>query len=226
MKWIISNHKEGLNSLQLNHYLKELKTLLYPNIKLVICPSNSQLKYFEPYNYSLGSQDIGNNLLIEDLKKLSIEYCIVGHSDFRKKYQETNEEINNKIKKLLENQIHPILCIGEEKKEEKKVKEILEKQLTECLQDIKSDKLMIAYEPVWAINSGEIPNKSDLIDRIHYIQTICKQVLGMIPPILYGGSVNEETVFVLESIQELNGYLIGNASLDIERLNKVIEVIK
>lgn len=222
MKWIISNHKKGLSSMQLSHYQKELETLPHPNIKLIICPNDSQLKYFKPSNYSLGIQDINN---IENLKQLSIEYSIIGHSDHRKKYHETNDQINEKIKKLLKTGIYPILCIGEEKEEEKQVKEVLEKQLTECLKDIRSDKLIIAYEPVWAINSGKIPDKFNLTKRIKWIETICKEVLGTTPPILYGGSVNEKTIFVLETISKLDGYLIGNVSLDIERLRKIIEVI-
>ena len=225
MKWIISNHKKGLPLEDLPIYLRELETLIHPNIKLVICPCDSQLSYFYSQNYLLGYQNIGNRT-IQDLKKQNIDYCIVGHSDDRKKYKETNEVINNKIKKLQKLGICPILCIGEKDKTDTSVKEIIKQELLEGLQDIQLDQLIIAYEPVWAIQSGDIPSQQELEDRIKWIQTVCNEILRINPIILYGGSVNEKTIFTLETIPNLDGYLIGSASLKIEKLKKIIEVIQ
>lgn len=225
MKWIISNHKAGIPICQLSTYIQELNHLSYPNIQLVVCPNDHQISYFKGTNYLLGCQNIDSNKM-KILKNLPIHYCIVGHSDDREQYHETNSVINDKIKKLLQNDIYPILCIGERNKEEPDIKAILKQELVEGLKDIKSDAVIIAYEPVWAIQSGDIPNRKKLIDIIEWIQTICNEVLGTIPTILYGGSVNQETISILETIPMLNGYLVGSASLEIDQLKKIIEVVK
>ena len=157
MKWIISNHKEALPQKDLNNYLEELNNLKVDNIKMIVCPSNNNLKYFTNDNYVLGSQDINNN--INELKKYSVKYTIVGHSDTRKNNKETDQKINKKIKELLNNDICPILCIGEEKYSD--IKAILKEELNNSLNDIKGN-IIIADEPIWAINSGIIPKVKDL----------------------------------------------------------------
>lgn len=221
MKWIISNHKNALIDKDINNYLEELKNLKTDNIHLVICPKDEHLIYFSGTNYEIGSQDI--NIHLSNMKKNVIKYSIIGHSYSRKKYHETNEEINKKIKELLRNNIIPILCVGEE--ESNDVKETLKQELIEGLKDIQG-KIIIAYEPVWAIGSGKIPSIDALKDIIEFIDKEATKILNNKPIILYGGSVNENTINELEKIKELDGYLIGNASIDIEKLRKVIEVVR
>lgn len=221
MKWIISNHKNALIDRKVNDYIKELNNLKTDNIHLVICPTDEHLKYFNGNNYKLGSQDI--NYSIDNLKEYGIKFSIIGHSYKRTKYHETNKKINEKLKKVIKNNIIPILCIGEE--ENNNIKEILKQELKEGLDGIKQ-KVIIAYEPVWAIGSGKIPDINSLKDIIEFIDVEATKILNTKPIILYGGSVNEETIHKLETIEELDGYLIGNASIDIEKLRKVIEVIK
>lgn len=221
MKWIISNHKNGLSDKDINDYLKKLKQIKINNIHFVICPKNEHLKYFTESNYAIGSQDI--SLSFGLLKSYSVKYSIVGHSYKRKKYNESNEQINHKIKELLENNIMPILCIGEEENDD--TKEVLKQQLTIGLKDIR-EKIIIAYEPVWAIGSGKIPNIHSLKEMIEFIDQEASKVLKNKPIILYGGSVNEDTISDLEKIKELDGYLIGKASLDIKKLEKIIEVVE
>ena len=146
MKWIISNHKNALSEERLKDYLYEVNNLNIDNINLIICPKDEHLKYFVQNNYGLGSQDI--NLSIDELNRYNVKYSIIGHSYKRKKYHETNEQINEKIKKLISNNIIPILCIGED--ETDNIKETLKQELIEGLKDIKGN-IIIAYEPVWAI---------------------------------------------------------------------------
>jgi len=223
MKWIISNHKEGLID---DDYKNEINNILNQNIKLIICPNDIQLASFKNNNYLLGSQDVDYNFNLEELKSMSVKYTILGHSDKRKKYHETNIEINEKMKKLIEFDICPILCIGEEKEIETDIEEILSTELEQCLKNIKTDNIIIAYEPVWAIGSGKIPNIEMLIEIIEYIKIKTKELIGIIPTVVYGGSVNENTIKDLEMIDSLDGYLIGSASLDIKKLKELIGVIK
>lgn len=223
MKWIINNFKEYLID---DAYQKELTKLLNPKMNLVICPNDSQLANFKEINYQIGSQDVDYSFSVEDLKEMSVKYTIVGHSDKRKKYHETNQEINQKLKKLLSFDICPILCIGEEKEGETDIEKIISKELEECLKDIKTDNIIIAYEPVWAIGSGKTPNKEILIEIINYIKIKTKDLIGTTPIVVYGGSVNENTIRLLEEVELLDGYLIGSASLDIYKLKQLLEVVK
>lgn len=224
MKLIISNHKNGLSDEKLNDYLLNINNLDTSNIKLIICPSTKHLAAFKNSNCIIGSQDIENNNL-EYLKNNRVEYTIVGHSYNRKKYNETNTEINIKVKELIKNNIMPILCIGEETMNQSNIYQILDEQLEDGLKDIKQ-KLIIAYEPVWAISSGNIPSNDILIDRINYIIKKVVEITGNTPLMIYGGSVNEKTILSLKEITKIDGYLIGVISLEIDKLKRIIEVVR
>lgn len=223
MKWIISNHKEGLIS---EEYKSEVLNLLNPQINLIICPNDKQLLEFTKTNYQLGSQDVDYSFNIDELKKVSVKYTILGHSDKRKKYHETNEEINEKVKRLLINDICPIICIGEEDEQELEINKIIDKELEECLKEVTASNIIIAYEPVWAIGSGKIPDIKKLTEIIKYIKFKTKELINVIPIVVYGGSVNENTIKLLQQVKEIDGYLIGAASLDINKLKALIEVVK
>ena len=119
----------------------------------------------------------------------------------------------------------PILCIGEETMNQSNIYQILDEQLEEGLKDIKQ-KLIIAYEPVWAISSGNIPSNDILIDRINYIIKKVVEITGNMPLMIYGGSVNEKTILSLKEITEIDGYLIGVISLEIDKLKRIIEVVR
>lgn len=223
MKWIISNHKEGIIK---KSYQKEITELLSPKIKLIICPNDNQLSDFKEVNYDLGSQDVNYFYTVEELKKMSVKYTIVGHSDKRKQYNETNNDINKKIKELLKIGICPILCIGEEKEKELNIKKVLDSELEECLRNIETNNIIIAYEPIWAIGSGKIPNINKLTEIIEYIKQKTVKLIGVNPIIVYGGSVNKNTIRLLKEVPGLDGYLIGSASLDTNKLKELIEVIE
>lgn len=223
MKWIISNHKDMLVE---ESYQYELKDISNPNIKLVICPNDKVLPNFKERNFLLGSQDLDYHFSIQELKLMNVKYTIVGHTDKRKKYGQSNQEINEKIKRLLAYDICPILCIGEEKIESRNIETILERELEECLKDVRCNHLIIAYEPVWAIGSGKIPDLKILGGLINKIKEKTKEMIGNVPDVIYGGSVSIETIYSLEKITSLDGYLIGSNGLKIDKLKKLIEVIK
>lgn len=164
------------------------------------------------------------------IKDAGASFCLVGHSERRKIYKETNQQIREKILLLLEEGITPVLCVGETKEERENdlTKNVLEEQLLECLSGL-SDKdlsqIMIAYEPVWAIGTGAVATP-DLANETHHI---CREILikkwGKSVkdiPILYGGSVKVENAKELLKEKEIDGLLVGGASLDAQNFAKII----
>ena len=131
--------------------------------------------------------------------------------------------INQKIKSALRAKLKVILCIGETLKEKnnKKTKSVISKQIKFALEKVdKKSSLFIAYEPVWSIGTGKIPNTDELEQTVKFIKKIFK---GKIPKILYGGSVNSKNIDNLKTIKDLDGFLIGGAS---QNSKKFIDIIK
>ena len=154
------------------------------------------------------------------LKSVGANYIILGHSENRKK-GETDKIINLKIKSAIKANLKVILCIGETLKEKsKKTKSIISKQIRIGLKKIQKSKLFIAYEPVWAIGTGNIPNIRELENTVNFIK---KRFKGKLPKILYGGSVSPNNIDDLKKITSLDGFLIGGAS---KNSKKFIDIVK
>ena len=168
------------------------------------------------------------------LKDLGVQYVIVGHSERRKYFQETDQMINKKVKAVLELGLSVILCIGEteEEKEEYKAEQILHQEIVEGLNGVpisKISQLSIAYEPIWAIGTGnacdpEEAQKTDLLIRKiiskTYNLTVSKKIR-----ILYGGSVNSGNAESYLKEAGFQGLLVGGASLDTKEFIDLIEKI-
>jgi triosephosphate isomerase len=154
------------------------------------------------------------------LKSVGAKYVIIGHSENRLT-GETNKIINLKIKSALKSGLKVIFCIGETLQEKRKkiTKKVLNKQIKLGLNRIKNNKnILIAYEPVWSIGTGLIPESKELFDTIRFIKKVKKN-----NKVLYGGSVNPKNINQLKSITNIDGYLIGGASQDSK---KFIDIIK
>lgn len=210
---------------EIEKYKEKIEENTYPD--LVICPQDIYLGIMKSDSYKLGAQNVseydegaytGENSA-EALKSLGTEYVIVGHSERRQKFKETNEQINNKIKIALKNKLVPILCIGESLQEKNIRNDIIKYQLDECLKGV-NQQVIIAYEPIWAIGTGIIPTKQEIEETITYIKEINDS------EVLYGGSVDENNIETLCSIQNIDGLLIGTASLDPNKLLRILSKIK
>ncbi|MFH1175631.1 MAG: triose-phosphate isomerase [bacterium] len=170
------------------------------------------------------------------IKSLNCKYCIVGHSERKKHFNETVDDIIAKILLLLKKDIYPVICVGEEKKLTKKLDGV-EGQVNKILQAIpktKISKLIFVYEPVWAISDGKkpsviLPSSDDVLSAKLLIQKCLVKKIGRNKissvQILYGGSVNAENICKFVGDGLMDGALIGGASLKAKEFIKIIKQI-
>ena len=151
------------------------------------------------------------------IKNSGADFVILGHSERRELHTETEEVIKSKILKASNHNIHPVLCIGEPKEiyAAKKTEDFLYSQLQGSLNNLNNINLSIAYEPIWAIGTGDVAKPSD-INKIHsIIKEICSREFDVkLENIIYGGSVNDQNSKEIFEQEHVNGALIGGASLD------------
>jgi len=156
------------------------------------------------------------------LKEIGVDYCIIGHSERRQYFNETDETVNKKIKSALETGFLPIVCVGEtlEEREAGKAEEIVKAQVINAFKDIPGNKIadiVIAYEPIWAIGTGKTASSSDADDMCGFIRKTIGEIYSEnekeIIRIQYGGSVKPSNVKELMEKSNIDGALVGGASL-------------
>lgn len=165
------------------------------------------------------------------LKDAGAQFVIIGHSERRHIFNEDNAFINRKVKRALADGLQPILCIGEtlEEREAGKTEEVLETQLTQSLADINKEQMgnmIIAYEPVWAIGTGKTatPEQAQEIHQFcrGIIEKMYNKTIANKTVILYGGSVKPENAKALMDKPDIDGVLVGGASLKIESFSQIV----
>ena len=157
----------------------------------------------------------------EMLKELKVDYVIIGHSERRQYFGETDQTVNMRTQAALNAKLKPIVCVGEteQEREERRTEKVLERQLVEGLKGFKSkdfDKIVIAYEPVWAIGTGKTATAADANDTISFIRHVLDKKfrgVGDKVRIQYGGSMNTKNCKELMAQEHIDGGLIGGASL-------------
>jgi len=165
------------------------------------------------------------------LKDVGCQYVILGHSERRQYYGETNETVNKKVKSALSNQLLPIFCVGETlaEREAEQTETVIEEQVREGLRDIdvrKARELVVAYEPVWAIGTGRSATANDANQVIRFIRGVLADMFGQAAAairILYGGSVKPENIEELMVQSDIDGALIGGAGLDAASFAKIVK---
>ena len=165
------------------------------------------------------------------LKDCGVEYVILGHSERRHIFGETNTWINRKIRSTLKHSLKPIFCIGEtlDQRKKGKMKEVLQIQIEKGLKSISSIKnCVIAYEPVWAIGTGLTANIEQIEEAHSWIRQIINNMFGEMSNnhILYGGSVNQNNAGELINVPSVDGFLIGGASLDSGSFSSIIKTVQ
>lgn len=165
------------------------------------------------------------------LKDLNVSYVIIGHSERREIFNESDELLNKKVKAAISEELSPILCCGEtiEEREAQKHQEKIKNQITKDLDGISEkdlDKLVIAYEPIWAIGTGKTASPEDAEEMCKYIREILEELyskdLADNIRILYGGSVKPENVKEIMAKENIDGALVGGASLKVDSFTSLI----
>lgn len=165
------------------------------------------------------------------LKDLNVSYVIIGHSERREIFNESDELLNKKVKAAISKELSPILCCGEtiEEREAQKHQEKIKNQITKDLEGISEkdlDKLVIAYEPIWAIGTGKTASPEDAEEMCKYIREILEELyskdLADNIRILYGGSVKPENVKEIMAKENVDGALVGGASLKVDSFTSLI----
>jgi len=245
MKYIIGNWKMNVDADLVSNFNKSFKKadLNKKAIFGLAVPAifvDDMKKGLSKIDCQIGTQNVSEHekgaftgeISAKMLKDKGVNFCIVGHSERRAMYGDTNEVVNAKINRLLECEITPLLCIGETLEEYEKgiTKEVLKNQLVNSLANIESkvlSGLIVAYEPVWAIGTGKTATNQEIKNCVEYIVGILDSILGNNKvPVLYGGSVNENNAKDILSIPNVSGALIGGASLKVESFLGIANSIK
>ncbi len=159
----------------------------------------------------------------EQVKSANAQWVLIGHSERRQHYGETNEMTHQKLQLAVAKNLKPMLCVGEtlEQREAAKTMDVINAQLKEGLKDLKPKDLVIAYEPVWAIGTGKVASVEQA-SEVHAEIRKTLQSLGLNDTkILYGGSVKSANAAELMQDSEIDGVLVGGASLDASEFAKI-----
>ena len=248
-KIIIGNWKLNLDHLEAIQLLQKINYSLpediEENIEIVLSPSFTSLRSLQTVISSdklkikLSSQNVSQyssgaytgEISAAQLKKLDIEYAIVGHSERRTLFNEVDSVINDKVNRLIDSEIVPIFCFGESIDERKSgtYLNFLENQINEGLKGLRKDKvkkLVVAYEPIWAIGTGEVASLENIVEVLDYV----KNIINKKPyfnddniKFIYGGSVSPDNAEDILNSKIVDGALVGGASLD---ANKFLDIIK
>ena len=227
-KLIVGNMKMNMSTEELNSYLDKINI---KNDNVVFCPSNIYIPYFINKGLNVGIQNIFHEnkgsytgeVSSYQASSLGVKYALVGHSERRSKFDEDDNLISLKINSIIDNNMKAILCVGEKKNEN--LEDILYNQIVNVFTNInKYNNIIIAYEPVWAIGTNEIPTNDKIIKAVNYIKDLVKNKFNFDIKVLYGGSVNKENINLLNEIEEIDGFLIGGASLKPDEFINIIEV--
>lgn len=165
------------------------------------------------------------------LKSIGVEYVILGHSERRQYFNETDETVNKKLKKAFEVGLNPIVCVGEtlEEREAGKANEIVTNQIRKAFEgitNVQATKTIIAYEPIWAIGTGKTATAEDANNMIYNIRQEMSNLYGQMTAqrviIQYGGSVKASNCKELFSTSDIDGALVGGASLNADEFAKIV----
>ena len=242
---IAGNWKMNKTTIEAIDLVNLLKRSLYDvsEVEIVVCPPFTSLSDINDIltdsNIKLGAQ----NLHWEDsgaftgevsgsmLKAIGVDYVIIGHSERRQYFGETDETVNRRIKAALKHQLTPIVCIGEilPEREQGKTFDVIRKQCAGAWSGLTTDemkKMVIAYEPVWAIGTGKTATPQQAQEVHHFIRELLKSAYGEELAnsirIQYGGSVKPENTTDLISQTDIDGALVGGASLEAKSFAAIV----
>jgi len=214
------------------------------DVDIVVCPVSTALSDIQDVlnesNICLGAQNVywedsgayTGEVSAPMLKDIGVQYVIVGHSERRQYFGETDEAVNKKTKAVLAHGLTPIVCVGEvlQERESDQTFEVIEKQCTGGLAGLTAEevgKIVVAYEPVWAIGTGKTASPDQAQEVHHFIRTLLAKMHGddvaQTVRIQYGGSVKPENSVDLMSQPDIDGALVGGASLKADTFSDIVK---
>jgi triosephosphate isomerase len=243
-KVVAGNWKMNLNYKEAMSLFNSLNNLVDSDVEVILCPPSIYLSEFSKHlkKVKLAAQNVSNyksgaytgEVSAEMLSNIGVEYCLVGHSERRSMFHDSDEIINEKVHSLIENNVSPIFCCGESlsERENGQQNQIIKDQLDVGLNGLNQIQIMnciIAYEPVWAIGTGLTASSNQAQEMHSYIRNHLKdkfnlenEILNDVP-ILYGGSCNAKNATDIFSKNDVNGGLIGGAALNADSFTTIIE---
>ena len=239
---IIANWKCNGSKSMINHWWKEFSKTYNEtdNTFVGIAPPSIYIQYLESFtsnaliDIKIGSQDIDissgartGGISAEMIMDFDCKFSIIGHSERRQFFGDNNDDIRQKILNIINKKI-TVLCIGETEDENNNnlTKDVLENQL-EVIRDIDfNDSLVVAYEPVWSIGSGNTAQPGKINEIHNFIKDVVQStsINSAIPIVIYGGSVNEDNAESFFNEESIDGALIGGASLDGKQFANIINI--
>ena len=243
---IAGNWKMNKTILEAIDLVNALKRQLYDvnDVDIVVCPPYTALsdvqEILSESNIALGAQDLywedsgafTGEISAPMLKSAGVEYVIIGHSERRQFFGETNQGVFKKTKAALKHGLIPIVCVGEnlEEREKNETFKVIEKQMKEGLSDFsvqEMGKMVIAYEPVWAIGTGKTATKEQAQEVHRFIRELLSKMyngdIASAIRIQYGGSVKPENIAELVSKPDIDGALVGGASLKEDSFAQIVK---
>jgi triosephosphate isomerase len=213
---------------------------LFSNKDIILFPSHACIRAVKDrlnVSLSIGMQDCdmyakGAYTGSTSINSIDIDSCIVGHSERRIVYKESDNVISDKLNTILSSNANPILCIGETLKEKNKNLAVstIDKQLSILPKNLKGKQLTIAYEPVWAIGSGDVPSNQYIDEMLSSIKNRLKSLYSDTDlqniKLFYGGSVDASNVSELLNVELIDGFLIGSASANFEKFKDIVKQLK
>ena len=251
-KIIIGNWKLNLDHLEAIQLLQKINYSLpdkiEDKIEIILSPSFTSIRSIQTVISSdklkikLSSQNVSQfasgaytgEVSATQLKKLEIDYGIVGHSERRTLFNEIDLVINDKVNRLIENDIVPVFCFGERIEERKSGSyfNFIENQINEGLKGLRKDKvnkLVVAYEPIWAIGTGEVASLENIVEVLDFV----KNIISKKPffnedniKFIYGGSVSPDNAQEILNSKIIDGVLVGGASLDATKFVDIIKAVE
>ncbi len=233
-KIVVANLKMFLTNCEMENYIREIDKIKLNNLNLIICPSYIYLTWFKNKKYLLGSQNVyykekgpyTGEISAVQLRDSGVSYAIVGHQERRKYFNETDKDINLKIKSCLKEKIKVILCIGETKEEKdmKKTSIVLKKQIINALDGILDiNNIIIAYEPEYSIGTNNPLNINEIRECTEYIKKIILNRYNSNINVIYGGSVTDRNIRDILGVTD--GVMIGKLSSNYEKFIDLLNEI-
>lgn len=242
-----ANWKMNQNRQTVSEFCREIKD--------VSCKNGDCVLIFPPFVYldmlskelsgsgiGFGAQNVSTEksgaftgeISADMISDFGCKYTIVGHSERRNIYKETDGDVSRKIRMLLSKGITPVVCVGEklEARKDGSFETVIKDQLVHSLAGLKNEdaeNIIIAYEPVWAIGTGMVASTQQIADTHKFIRGVLSEIFcvyGKKVPILYGGSVKPDNIKGISKVENVGGFLVGGASLKVSSFKQMIDIVE